>query len=87
MYVQVYPAGIATPWWDEVGRGGSTVKPDTSKFLTADDVAATILMLVHQVRRFFIPLCELGVCVHSWPAVSPITATLWRSRRLTPSPP
>ena len=44
----MFPAGIATPWWDDVARGGAAVKPDTSKFLTADDVAASILMLVNQ---------------------------------------
>lgn len=48
---QVYPAGIATAWWDDPARGGSrTDSIDTSKFLSADDVAAAILMLIYQAH-------------------------------------
>ena len=45
---QVYPAGIATPWWDDPARGGHKEKPDTSNFLSADDVASAIMTLVTQ---------------------------------------
>mmetsp|Transcript_35939 Transcript_35939/g.49881 ORF Transcript_35939/g.49881 Transcript_35939/m.49881 type:complete len:261 (+) Transcript_35939:113-895(+) len=49
---QVYPAGIATAWWDDPARGGSRPgAPDTSEFLSAEDVASAILSLINQPPR------------------------------------
>lgn len=40
---QVYPGGIDTPWFQDPARGGSRSTPlDTSKFLSADDVAEVL---------------------------------------------
>lgn len=46
---QVYPAGIATPWWDDASRGGTRGnRPDVTKFLSPDDVAQAIMTFVDQ---------------------------------------
>ncbi|CEL92039.1 unnamed protein product [Vitrella brassicaformis CCMP3155] len=45
----VNPAGVATPWWEDRARGGwEPGAKDISKFLTADDVAASIVMMCQQ---------------------------------------
>lgn len=45
----VYPGGIDTPWHQEEARGGRAPgSVDTSAFLTANDVAEALLMLINQ---------------------------------------
>ena len=48
---RVCPAGVATPWWEERGRGYSAPDApprDTSKFLTAGAVADACVSMLEQ---------------------------------------
>ena len=45
----IYPGGIDTQWWQDVGRGGRQPGTlDTSRFFTADDVAGEMLGMIDQ---------------------------------------
>ena len=45
----VLPGGIDTPWWQDEARGGRPKgSVNTAKFLTADEVAEALLMLINQ---------------------------------------
>jgi len=45
----VLPGGIATPWWEDEARGGREAgSVSTDAFLTADEVADAMLMLIDQ---------------------------------------